>query len=1061
MSIPNSRVLSLRELSLEAYVNANPLHKCAPDLKFLTVDLIKDQWESLKENAPRGPLDIPKIMGTIEKEYRHSQVNVFFYCLQKKLQADFDRAGISQRNELFVTPSELVELQDRLQAIEENRALELIWNQGIRFHFQFNGVGPVGHEEIRAWLNNPAHQEMINGVQALNLSGLGLKVLPKEISRFLGLTSLDLRDNQLSSLPESFGALTGLTSLDLSGNRLTSLPKSFGALTRLTTLNLNSNRLTNLPESLGALTRLTELRLGSNYLTSLPESFGALTDLTELFLSNNHLTSLPKSFGKLTGLTILDLNSNHLTNLPESLGALIRLTELSLGGNYLRSLPESFGALTSLIALWLDNNRLTKLPESFGALTGLTRLWLGNNRLTKLPESFGALTSLTTLELHNNRLIKLPESFGALTRLTTLDLGNNRLTRLPESVGAFGLTRVHVEDNRLSFRLQGNRLTSLPNSFRAFTSSSALWLSGNSLLFISDVELDKNPILFPEGLLKYTTSCLKHGCTTTPALFLQVILSQALCDDLSDSEKVLLKEIFTSFPDAIKDSIKSTVRLLAERELEASSSNSESSSSAARDFDLFADLGLLGGAARSVFLAPVLEEQQKAAIHLEVSRLAGQGGDVEWGAEHASDHILRYIDAWSTVLYPHLTNDLSDDMLPLLMRLRKDVVKAELKTIASAEINIRTPHSGSGTPMEIQEIESAMGSFFQDFPYRDYLNNSLSVVINGIPVIIVNDRPVMANEIISDAEFQEIIHQREQIIHQRRLDASLETMWSGIQHWFRHLSGAPILDEPVGAEAIRQWLNDPANAGVIAQITLFALHGLGLKVIPPEIGHLTQLQKLALNDNQLVTLPPEIGNLAELRGLYLQGNQLVTLPPEIANLAELQYIDLRGNPLIFMQDKDLFERGWAAQLNLSDILAKHTACSNYVCQSSLAALCQALHRGVDDETLREHFEALSPDMRQQIRHRWESTPSSSSSSSQQPVGDLFDNRALFARTIIEMLREQFNGLSQEEKDLADRQYRRAGTEDSIMRLIDAMAFISSQRGQPPAVPTRRHAENRS
>ena len=998
MSISNSRVLSLRELSLEAYVNANPLHERVPDLKFLTVDLIKDQWENLKENAPRGPLDIPKIMGTIEKEYRHSQVNVFFYCLQNKLQADFDRAGISQRSELLVTPSELVELQDRLQAIEENRALELIWER-ISPHFQFNGDGPVGHQEIRVWLNNPAHEEMINGVQELDLVGLDLKVLPKEISRFLGLTSLNLEHNELSSLPESFGALTRLTTLNLSHNRLTSLPKSFGKLSGLTILELNSNRLTNLPESFGALIRLTELRLDNNHLTSLPESFGKLTGLTvltlndnrltslsesfgkltgltELYLDNNHLTSLPESFGKLTSLTSLVLNHNYLRSLPESVGALIGLTMLMLNDNRLTSLPESFGKLTALTMLELHHNRLIKLPESFGKLTALTMLELHHNRLIKLPESFGKLTALTMLELHHNRLIKLPESFGALTSLTRFDLGNNRLTRLPESL-------FHPEGNHLSLHLEGNRLTSLPNSFRPLTHSSLFWLGGNPLLFISDVELDNHPVLFPRSLLEYTTSCLKYGCTTTPALFLQIILSQALCDDLSDSEKALLKKIFTSFPDTIKDSIKSTVRLLTERELEGSSSSSESSSSAVRDFDLFADLGLLGGAARNVFLAPVLEEQQKAAIHLEVSRLAGQGGNVEWGAEHASDHILRYIDAWSTVLYPHLTNDLSDDMLPLLMRLRKDMAKTELERGASVALHDDLHGSDDHTLMPIEEMEATITRQMAE-SFRGLLNSGMQLMFNDTPVMAGEEAMIM--EIA--AQLTRSIMNREsnmeletrappEIMHQRRLDASLEAMWNGIQHWFRYSSGAPVIDGPVGAKAIRQWLNDPANAEVISQIEQLPLQGLGLEVIPPEIGHLTQLQWLHLSDNQLATLPPEISNLSQLKGLNLGNNQFITLPPEISNLSQLQQVGLSGNSLIFMQDKDLFERGWAAQLNLSDILAKHTACSNYVCQSSLAALCQALHRGVDDEALREHFEALSPEMQQQIRHRWESTPSSS------------------------------------------------------------------------------------
>ena len=1024
MSVKVNGVLSLQDLSVESYANANRLGN-GPDLEFLAVDVIKDQWDNLKKNAPQGPLDIPKIMGKIEKEYRHSQVDIFFYCLQRRLQADFEQVRIFQRNGLFITPSELVELQNRLQAIEENVALELIWNQRIRSHFQFNGVWPVGHKEIRAWLNNPANQEMINGIQELNLSDLGLKVLPKEISRFLGLTRLELQRNQLSSLPESFGVLTRLIYLFLNENHLTSLPKSFGALTGLTGLHLNDNRLTSLPESFGALTRLTRLYLDNNRLTSLPESFGVLTRLTYLFLTGNRLTNFPKSFGALTALTDLWLNNNHLTSLPKSFEALTGLTTLELAQNYLRSLPESF---TSLRTFSLNDNHLTSLPESFWALTGVITLSLKNNHLTSLPESFGAFTSLTRLDLNYNRLTKLPESFEVLTSLTRLDLRHNRLTRLPESFGARGLGQFLLEDNRL---------TSLPNSFRALADSSWLHLRGNPLLFISDAELDKHPTLFPGDLLEYTPSCLKYGCTTTPALFLQVILSQALCDDLSDSEKALLKEIFTSFPDTIKNSVKSVVRQLTERELEASSSSSGSSSSAARGFDLFADLGLLGGVARNVFLAPVLEEQQKAAIHLEVSRLAGQGDDVEWGAEHASDHILRYIDAWATVLYPHLINDLSDDMQPLLMRLRGE----------SAELPGDLHDLDDGTSVEMLDMLMIMMGGLAQLPAGDFNDLSDGIIpVNAASAQSLSEGeegkekeessidlrgpgalPHLSNEIRIDKYAE--AHRYAQT-HQELLDTSLELMWAQIQrtHYFgRH----DVL--PVGAEAIRQWLNDPANA---ESITLLELMGLRLKVLPPEIGKLTQLRWINLNDNQLATLPPEIANLTRLQELYLG-----------------------GNPLMFMLNKDL--SAMDASLNHGDVLAKHSACSNYLCQSSLAALCQAIHRGVDDEALREHFESLSPEMQQQIHGKWAATPSSSSSSSQQPVGDLFDNRALFARTIIEMLREQFNGLSQEEKDLADRQYRRAGTEDSIIRLIDAMVFIRSRRVLPPTVPTRRHAENRS
>ncbi len=110
------------------------------------------------------------------------------------------------------------------------------------------------------------------GAATLDLSGLGLEILPPEI-----------------------GALTRLTELNLARNRLTALPPEIGALTRLTKLNLSHNRLTALPPEIGALTRLTELNLWGNQLTALPPAIGALTRLTELNLARNRLTALPRA----------------------------------------------------------------------------------------------------------------------------------------------------------------------------------------------------------------------------------------------------------------------------------------------------------------------------------------------------------------------------------------------------------------------------------------------------------------------------------------------------------------------------------------------------------------------------------------------------------------------------------------------------------------------------------------------------------------------------------------------------------------------------------------------
>lgn len=320
----------------------------------------------------------------------------------------------------------------------------------------------------------------------------------------------------------------------------------------------------------------------------------------------------------------------------------------------------------------------------------------------------------------------------------------------------------------------------------------------------------------------------------------------------------------------------------------------------------------------------------------------------------------------------------------------------------------------------------------------------------------------------------------------KELDASLMAIWPKIQEKIE-FGQDPA---PNNAAAIRQWLNDPENAGLLAQITELNLIGLRLRILPPEISKLTGLQELCLDDNRLTTLPPQIGDLIQLQTLGLAKNQLTTLPPEIGRLDRLQSLDLmenqltilppeighligldklclhynklvslppeisnlklsalylEGNPLmsvLCLENPGVWKNHDIQEAEARENVARHMACSNYPCQSSFAALCQAIYCGVGDEALQEHLEALPPQIREKISDKmrekildrirkrpgydqmiqdpitkqlicnvWRSTLPSFGLSSQ-PERDLFANRLFLAEVVISVVREKFRSANQ-------------------------------------------------
>ncbi|KAG0066734.1 Glucose-repressible alcohol dehydrogenase transcriptional effector [Linnemannia elongata] len=138
-------------------------------------------------------------------------------------------------------------------------------------------------------------KESIQPWKILDLGGMGLKNISRELFGYSFLTALYVNHNNLHHLSPEISRLTGLTILDASGNKLTSIPPEIGLLTNLKELLLVDNGLVTLPPELGTLFQLEILALEGNPLNeslkNLLQQDGTNTVIT--YLRENCQVPLP------------------------------------------------------------------------------------------------------------------------------------------------------------------------------------------------------------------------------------------------------------------------------------------------------------------------------------------------------------------------------------------------------------------------------------------------------------------------------------------------------------------------------------------------------------------------------------------------------------------------------------------------------------------------------------------------------------------------------------------------------------------------------------------------
>jgi len=122
------------------------------------------------------------------------------------------------------------------------------------------GVNLTDSETTTSTLNNSQDGQW----STLDLGGMLIQNLSKELFRYTFLNTLYINHNQLQAIPAAISQLRNLVKLDASGNRLSSLPPEIGLLSNLKELLLFDNQLQSLPNEMGTLYQLENLGLEGN-----------------------------------------------------------------------------------------------------------------------------------------------------------------------------------------------------------------------------------------------------------------------------------------------------------------------------------------------------------------------------------------------------------------------------------------------------------------------------------------------------------------------------------------------------------------------------------------------------------------------------------------------------------------------------------------------------------------------------------------------------------------------------------------------------------------------------
>ncbi|CAG8501267.1 11503_t:CDS:2 [Acaulospora colombiana] len=128
---------------------------------------------------------------------------------------------------------------------------------------------PVNGVQTKKEINGDRQDSLHQQWMIIDLGGMGLKNISKELFQYKFLTTLYINHNNLTYISPEISKLRSLVLLDMSGNKLSDIPPEVGMLTNLRDLLLFDNNLVSLPYELGTLYKLETLGIEGNPISDL------------------------------------------------------------------------------------------------------------------------------------------------------------------------------------------------------------------------------------------------------------------------------------------------------------------------------------------------------------------------------------------------------------------------------------------------------------------------------------------------------------------------------------------------------------------------------------------------------------------------------------------------------------------------------------------------------------------------------------------------------------------------------------------------------------------------